>query len=368
MRLFRKKKKKFLLNFEKLTFLKKKKIFYRHRKFKKEIKRYKRLFFVKRKKNYFFRKINQRKGTRKLRKFRRFNYRILYKYKFRKLNKGYRRVTLRKLMKIVSKSYYTSIEASSIRRSLPKNPLYFYDIAISNEKYYNFDKIYKNLLLLKYFLRTVKFLKFFSIKKKIFFSQNLICLLMNFFSLANSSILTKKMYLLFQSLVFYTLSFSFFNFIHFKKKFFSKFVFFKGVSKTIYRSVIELTENKKLLYNAVGQNKFRFNSSLVLNYILIKLGQYFTIHEIVNPLSFYIKSLTSISGYKILITGRLTRKERAAVMIRSGKRMPLSTIKANVDYSAGFKIMKFGLVGIKVYLLLNRSSLLNLYKFQYDYN
>ena len=47
--------------------------------------------------------------------------------------------------------------------------------------------------------------------------------------------------------------------------------------------------------------------------------------------------------------------------------MPLSTISAPIDYSAGYKIMKFGLVGIKVYLLINPSSVLNLYRFSYTY-
>ena len=314
------------------------------------------------------RRIVQRKGIRKLRKVIKFNPRFQPKYKLRKQIKGFRKITLPKLLRLISKSYYSSLEAFSLKKTLPKSPLYIFDLHLSNEKEYFFYKSYKNLLLLKYFIRSLKFIRFFSTKKKIFFSQNLICLLMNFFGLVNSTILTKKMYLLFQGMMFYSFSFSFFNFVNFKKKFFSRFVFFKGVSKTVYRNIIELTENKKLNFSVVGQNKFRFNSSLVLNYILIKLGQYFSIHEIINPLSYYIKGLTSISGYKILITGRLTRKERAAVMIRSGKRMPLSTIKANIDYSAGFKIMKFGLVGIKVYLLLNKSDLLNLYKFKYNYN
>jgi hypothetical protein len=374
LKLYRRKKKKkfykskYSFDFIRYNFIRTKLITSRHKNFKKEYKRFENLFFVKQRRTRQQKRIIQRKGIRKLRKTKRLNPVIKYKYKYRVLTNGYRKVSLRRLITIISKSYYTSFEALSFRRSIPKNPLYVYDIAVPNEKVYIFYQNYKNLLLLKYFIRSAKYLQFFSLKKKIFFSQNLICLLMNFFGLVNSNILTKKMYLLLQNMVFYTLSFSFFNFLHFKKKFFSKFVFFKGVSKTIYRSVIELTKNNKLNFNVVGQNKFRFNSSLVLNYILIKLGQYFTIHEIVNPLSFYIKSLTSISGYKILITGRLTRKERAAVMIRSGKRMPLSTIKANIDYSAGFKIMKFGLVGIKVYLLLNKSTLLNLYKFQYNYN
>ena len=340
----------------------------RQKNFKKNFEYMKTLFFMKKRLARRLKRIRQRLGLRYMRKSRKFNFDIKYKYKYRSEQLGYKKIILPKLLSIASTSYFASREVLAYKRGFPKNPFYVFDFAISNEKLYTFYANYKNLKLLKYFIRTLKYLKFFSLKKKIFFSQNLISLLMNFLGLVNSTVLTKKMYLLLQGLIFYTLSFSFFNFLNFKKNFFSRFVFFKGVSKTVYRSIIDLTNNNKMNFSVVGQNKFRFNSSLVLNYILIKLSQYFTIHEIVNPLSYYIKGLTSIAGYKILITGRLTRKERAAVMIRSGKRMPLSTIKANIDYSAGFKIMKFGLVGIKVYLLLNPSTLLNLYKFQYNYN
>jgi ribosomal protein S3 len=152
-----------------------------------------------------------------------------------------------------------------------------------------------------------------------------------------------------------------------KKKYLSKFMLYKAVSKTLFKSVTEITKINKLMFSVTSQNKYKFGSSLVLNYILIKLGQYFNINEIVNPLSYFIKHLTCIAGYKILIRGRLTRKERAAVMIRSGKKMPLSTISANVDYSQGSKIMKFGMVGIKVYLLLKPSTLINLYRFSFKF-
>eukprot|EP01111_Echinosteliopsis_oligospora_P004878 TRINITY_DN17993_c0_g1_i1.p1 TRINITY_DN17993_c0_g1~~TRINITY_DN17993_c0_g1_i1.p1 ORF type:complete len:250 (+),score=-32.77 TRINITY_DN17993_c0_g1_i1:558-1307(+) len=244
-------------------------------------------------------------------------------------------------------------------------PLQYFNFV--EKKGFVFFKAYKNLKLLKYFIRLIKYLRFFGTKKKIFFCHNLICLLINFMGLVNRSVMTKKLMVFLQCLIHYSYSYSFYNFLNFKHRFFSKYIFFKGVSKTLFRSVLELTNATKLTFNVTGQNKFRFNSSLVLHYILIKLGQYFNINEIVNPLSYFIKYLTTIAGYKILITGRLTRKERAAVMIRSGRRMPLSTISAPIDYSAGFKIMKFGMVGIKVYLLLKPSTLLNLYKFKYIY-
>ncbi|RYE05329.1 MAG: hypothetical protein EOP33_06465 [Rickettsiaceae bacterium] len=252
------------------------------------------------------------------------------------------------------------------KKALSKTPMSMFNMII--KQVFFFDKIYKNLSLLKYFIRSLKYFRFFGVKKRIFFCHNMVNLIINFVSLSKKTIMSKKLFLITQTIMYYSYSLSFWNFINMKKKYLSKFMLYKAISKTLFKSVSQITKTNKLMFSVTSQNKYKFGSSLVLNYILIKLGQYFNINEIVNPLSFFIKHLTCIAGYKILIRGRLTRKERAAVMIRSGKKMPLSTISANVDYSQGSKIMKFGMVGIKVYLLLKPSTLINLYRFSFRYN
>ena len=52
--------------------------------------------------------------------------------------------------------------------------------------------------------------------------------------------------------------------------------------------------------------------------------------------------------------GRLTRKERAAYIIRSHRSVNLSTYSVKVDYAAGHKIMRFGDVGLKIFLVMRQ--------------
>jgi hypothetical protein len=309
-----------------------------------------------------------------------------YKYRFKKLkalkflkNKRYYRLAVNPSYSNRAKNYKyqdrilatakkTAVGAAKLflkKKALPKTPMSIFNMVI--KQVFFFEKVYKNLCLLKYFIRCLKFFRFFGVKKRIFFCHNLVSLIVNFMSISKKSIMSKKLFLIMQTIMYYSYSLSFWNFINMKKKYLSKFMLYKAVSKTLFKSVTEITKINKLMFSVTSQNKYKFGSSLVLNYILIKLGQYFNINEIVNPLSYFIKHLTCIAGYKILIRGRLTRKERAAVMIRSGKKMPLSTISANVDYSQGSKIMKFGMVGIKVYLLLKPSTLINLYRFSFKF-
>jgi ribosomal protein S3 len=58
-----------------------------------------------------------------------------------------------------------------------------------------------------------------------------------------------------------------------------------------------------------------------------------------------------IKGFRFIVSGRLTRKERAFFIVKSVRRMPLSSHDCRIDSAADFKIMKFGVVGIKIYLL-----------------
>jgi len=68
-----------------------------------------------------------------------------------------------------------------------------------------------------------------------------------------------------------------------------------------------------------------------------------------------LKNLSYIRGFRLIVSGRLTRKERAAFIVKSYKTMPLSSYKQRVDFASDFKIMKFGVVGIKIYLLCDET-------------
>lgn len=320
------------------------------------------LYFNIRKQRKFVARLRRGKAVRYLRTKKYYRVKITPNYK------KYNEMSSLRKKKIftLTKKRGSAIAKLFLKKiGLPKSPLRVYNLIY--KKIFNYRKLYHSLSLLKYFIRSIKYFKFFGIKKRIFFCHNLINIVIGFMNFGKYNVIGKKLFVLIQGLMYYSYSLSFWNFVNMKKKYLSNYILYKAVSKTLFRSLIELLKIKKLTFNVTSQNKYKFGSSLVLNYILIKLGQYFMINEIVNPLSFFIKGLTAIAGYKIFIRGRLTRRERATVMVRSGKKMPLSTISANIDYCQGSKIMKFGMVGIKVYLLLKSTGIVNLYKFTFKY-
>ena len=93
-----------------------------------------------------------------------------------------------------------------------------------------------------------------------------------------------------------------------------------------------------------------------MNYFTIKLGQYFQLNDIIRPIIRRLRRFRSIAGFRFIFSGRLTRKERAAFIVRSHKSMPLSTRSIRVDYAADSKTMKYGVVGIRVLLLIKSFS------------
>jgi hypothetical protein len=125
----------------------------------------------------------------------------------------------------------------------------------------------------------------------------------------------------------------------------------KILTFTLYKAMFIATD-RRVIIKFFGLHNRNVNAHLLLNYFMVKLGQYFALGSIMNPLIRRLKRLDMVAGFRFVFAGRLTRKERASCIVENSKSMPLSTLKASVDYAFGFKIMKYGVVGIKVYVLL----------------
>lgn len=107
----------------------------------------------------------------------------------------------------------------------------------------------------------------------------------------------------------------------------------------------------------MGFHAFQYRTITALqicNFITVKLGQYFKLYEVQSPILQLLKKNPAIAGFRILIVGRLTRKERGAYILRQRGSIPLSAKDKPVDYAADYKILKFGLIGIKVWLYSKR--------------
>jgi ribosomal protein S3 len=93
---------------------------------------------------------------------------------------------------------------------------------------------------------------------------------------------------------------------------------------------------------------------MITNYILVKLQQYFTIFDILRPIIQDLKRAPTLNGFRIVVAGRLTRKERAAYILRQHGSVTLGTKSRFIDYATDAKIMRFGVVGVKVWFHLRK--------------
>jgi len=139
------------------------------------------------------------------------------------------------------------------------------------------------------------------------------------------------------------------NIYYFKKIYRDRFFLFQTASLALGHSIHVFDRSPNIDLSFLGMHLRNTTATLITNYIHIKLGQYFSIQEILRPLVFDLKNSPQLLGFRLVIAGRLTRKERAAFMIRRNGNLPLAHKNKKIDFASDFKIMRFGVVGIKVW-------------------
>lgn len=125
---------------------------------------------------------------------------------------------------------------------------------------------------------------------------------------------------------------------------------FKTLNYSIHNHVNIMTQAPYSIITFNGLHSRNLSANLLVNYIITKLRQYFTIQDIMNPLINDLNKSKLFCGYKIIIAGRLTRKERAAYMVYKDGTTPSNSMGQYLDYAADHLAMKFGAVGVKIWL------------------
>lgn len=132
-----------------------------------------------------------------------------------------------------------------------------------------------------------------------------------------------------------------------------KFIFFKGYSFLTNKYKIHNKKKYNCYFYIRLHNKksLRKTSNLIASSIVElvhykKLGLKKAVDIIIEKLEFD----TMIRGYKIAVSGRLTRNRRGIYVIFKDGNVPLNTLSLPIDYCAKTFITKFGVCGIKVWL------------------
>jgi ribosomal protein S3 len=139
---------------------------------------------------------------------------------------------------------------------------------------------------------------------------------------------------------------------------------FTKAAGAIWHSLKAIENPQPIRLSFLGCHLRNISAQFLTNYICLKLGQYIPIQEILRPILRELKGMEHLGGFKFIIAGRLTRQERAAYLVRRHGIISLTTKSQFIEYAADAKIMRFGVVGIKIWLhILKRRP--NLYRFDF---
>jgi hypothetical protein len=142
------------------------------------------------------------------------------------------------------------------------------------------------------------------------------------------------------------------NSYFFNKIFNTRFIVFQTTYAALSSTIQSFDSFTRFSYNFFGMHTRNVTPSLVVNYICHKLGQYFQINQIIGPVIQHLKRLRSLRGFCLKIFGRLTRKERAAVIIRKFRRVTLAKKSADIEHASQSKALRFGMSGVSAWFML----------------
>ena len=113
-----------------------------------------------------------------------------------------------------------------------------------------------------------------------------------------------------------------------------------------------LPKNRQITINIVEVEKVNLNASLIAELVVKQLEERVAFRRAIRE-AMQIALEDNVSGIKIQVSGRLNGAEIArSEWIREG-RVPLQTLRADIDYSAKEANTIYGVLGIKVWLFKN---------------
>jgi hypothetical protein len=296
---------------------------------------------------YRLKRILRRSIRKKFRK-------LFRKVRFRKLKAGKQKATKKRKRKTTKKK----------KRTIGKKLLFplwlsnFHHVHITDTFYSN---ILRHLRILKFLLRYFKIFKNNVSKKRLFFMNILIASVSSLLALLPINQTSKRLSLFLNLCYMYTYSFKYLHIHYGRELIHSRIFLFNHLAKftlVALKKVAFFATGDKLILRIYGLHHSKINAEFLAGFMTMKLKQFFIIRDVLRLITYQLNRSYNILSYRIVVSGRLTRRERASFMIRKNRRreLRLSSIKTSIDYAAAFCILKFGVVGVKVYLQKRRAN------------
>ena len=122
-----------------------------------------------------------------------------------------------------------------------------------------------------------------------------------------------------------------------------------GIETLLKNIITFLPSNRQLTINIIEVEKVNLNASLIADLVVKQLEERIAFRRAIRE-ALQSAQEDNVSGIKIQVSGRLNGAEIArSEWIREG-RVPLQTLRADIDYSAKEANTIYGVLGIKVWL------------------
>jgi hypothetical protein len=157
------------------------------------------------------------------------------------------------------------------------------------------------------------------------------------------------------------ISFGHLNMFYFERFYETRMFIYKCASVAIMDTLgaIEgplyaLDKTNKVKISFYGMHMRNITASHVLYYILFKLRNYFTIQNIIPRLITEFRRNSNLFAYRLIVSGRLNRKERAWYKLEQTAYMGYGQKTLAIDFAMDHIALRFGTVGIKVSFVYNK--------------
>nr|YP_009684123.1 30S ribosomal protein S3 [Lessonia spicata]YP_010127934.1 30S ribosomal protein S3 [Lessonia flavicans]YP_010990819.1 ribosomal protein S3 [Lessonia nigrescens]YP_011006849.1 30S ribosomal protein S3 [Lessonia variegata]QDP13947.1 30S ribosomal protein S3 [Lessonia spicata]QPP20461.1 30S ribosomal protein S3 [Lessonia flavicans]QWK42721.1 ribosomal protein S3 [Lessonia spicata]WAM64136.1 30S ribosomal protein S3 [Lessonia variegata]WOX59852.1 ribosomal protein S3 [Lessonia nigrescens] len=123
--------------------------------------------------------------------------------------------------------------------------------------------------------------------------------------------------------------------------------------RTLDQELSALLKNKKVLINIVEITKPYTEANILVDVLVKKLEERVSFRKCIREILRRYRTEDELKGIKVQIAGRLNGAEIARTeWVREG-RVPLQTLRANIDYSYKVAQTTYGILGIKIWLFKN---------------
>ncbi len=126
-----------------------------------------------------------------------------------------------------------------------------------------------------------------------------------------------------------------------------------SILRTLDQKLSSLLKNRKVLINIVEIKQPYKEASILVDILVKKLEERVSFRKCIREILQRYRTEEELRGIKVQIAGRLNGAEIARTeWVREG-RVPLQTLRADIDYSYKTAQTTYGILGIKIWLFKN---------------